>query len=136
MDNTAGRKSKMFSVKIVRLYKHLSINKQETVLSEQLLRTGTGIGATLARAGCAAGRQEFLDMLYAALKSCAETKYWLELLNDTALITEYEYHNTIDDCEELRRLLAAGIKHMQAPRQPGEKPADPAQRFPAVSAGE
>ncbi|MDR0760330.1 MAG: four helix bundle protein [Treponema sp.] len=122
MDNVASRKSKIFSVKIVQLYKHLSINKKETVLSEQLLRTGTGIGATLARANCVAGKQEFLSMLYAALKLCAETKYWLELLNDTALITEYEYNNTINDCEELRLLLAAGIKHVQTPRQPGQNP--------------
>jgi four helix bundle protein len=117
MDNAAVRKSKDFSVKIVQLYKHLSINKKETVLSEQLLRTGTGIGATLARAACATGKQEFLGMLYTALKSCAETKYWLELLNDTALITEYEFKNTIDDCEELRGLLAAGIKKLQVPKQ-------------------
>ena len=118
MDNAAGRKSKTFSVKIVQLYKHLSINKKETVLSEQLLRTGTGIGAILARANCAIGKQEFLGMLYAALKSCAETKYWLELLNDTALITEYEFINIIKDCEELQGLLAAGIKNLQTPRQP------------------
>jgi four helix bundle protein len=124
MDNAASRKSKIFSVKVVQLYKHLSINKKETVLSEQLLRTGTGIGATLARANCATSKQEFLDMLYAALKLCAETKYWLELLNDTALITEYEYNNTINDCEELRMLLAAGIKHVQTPRQHGQSPAN------------
>jgi four helix bundle protein len=118
MDNAATRKSKTFSVKIVQLYKHLFINKKETVLSEQLLRAGTGIGATLARSGCAEGKQEFLGMLYTALKSCAETKYWLELLSDTALITEYEFNNTIEDCEELRGLLAAGIKSLRTPPRP------------------
>jgi four helix bundle protein len=117
MDNTATHKSKAFSVKIVQLYKHLSLNKKETVLSEQLLRTGTGIGAVLAKTDCAAGKEEFLGMLYTALKSCAETKYWLELLNDTALITEYEFNHTIKDCEELQGLLAAGIKHLRSPRQ-------------------
>jgi four helix bundle protein len=117
MDNAVTRKSKTFSVKIVQLYKHLSINKKEIVISEQLLRTGTGIGATLARANCATGKQEFLGMLYTAIKSCAETKYWLELLNDTALITEYEFNNAVKECEELQGLLAAGIKSLQTPRQ-------------------
>jgi four helix bundle protein len=117
MDNAATRKSKLFSVKIVQLYKHLSLNKKETVLSEHLLRAGTGIGATLAKTGCAANKQEFLGMLYAALKSCAETKYWLELLSDTALITEYEFNNTIQDCEELQDLLSAGIKSIRNPPQ-------------------
>jgi four helix bundle protein len=56
-------------------------------------------------------------MLYTALKSCAETKYWLELLSDTAMITEYEFNNTIEDCEELRGLLAAGIKGLRTPPQ-------------------
>jgi four helix bundle protein len=118
MDNAATRKSKIFSVKIVQLYKHLSINKKETVLSEQLLRAGTGIGATLARADCAVNKQEFLGMLYAALKLCAETNYWLELLSDTALITEYEFNNTIQDCKELRELLLSGIKNLRNPQQP------------------
>ncbi|MDR1929572.1 MAG: four helix bundle protein [Treponema sp.] len=116
MDNAATRKSKVFSVKIVQLYKHLSINKKETVLSERLLQAGTGIGATLAKASCSVNNQEFLGMLYTALKACAETKYWLELLNDTALITEYEFNNTIEDCEELRTLLSAGIKSLRNPR--------------------
>jgi four helix bundle protein len=113
MDNAVTRKSKVFSVKIVQLYKHLSLNKKETVLSERLLEAGTGIGAALAKAGCSANSQEFLGMLHAALKSCAETKYWLELLNDTALITEFEFSNTIQDCEELRGLLSAGIKNLR-----------------------
>ncbi|MDR2110227.1 MAG: four helix bundle protein [Spirochaetaceae bacterium] len=116
MDNAGTRKSKAFSAKIVQLYKHLAMNKKETVLSEQLLRTGTGIGAILARADCALGKEEFLGMLHTALKSCAETKYWLELLNDTALITEYEFNNTIEDCEDLRNILAAAIKNLRTPR--------------------
>jgi four helix bundle protein len=116
MDNIATRKSKTFSVKIVLLYKHLSINKKETVLSEQLLRAGTGIGAILAKADCAANKQEFLEMIYTALRSCAETKYWLELLNETDLITEYEFKNTIQECEELRGMLVSAIKNLRTPK--------------------
>jgi four helix bundle protein len=114
----AIKKSKTFSVKIVQLYKHLAGNKKEIVLSEQLLRSGTGIGASLAKADCAINRQEFLGKIYTALQSCAETKYWLELLNDTGLITEYEFNNTFQDCEELRVMLRTAIKSLQAGKEP------------------
>ena len=80
MEQTAKYKSKRFAVRIIKLYQYLCEEKHEYVISKQLLRSGTSIGANLAEAECAISRKEFLAKVYIALKECAETKYWLELL--------------------------------------------------------
>ena len=66
-------KSKVFAVRIVKLYKYLCDKKKEFVLSKQLLRSGTGTGANVAEAGCSISRKEFLSKIYIALKECSET---------------------------------------------------------------
>ena len=81
MENSAKEKSKRFAVRVVKLYRFLRENKSEYVMSKQLLRCGTSIGANLAEAECAISKKDFLAKVYIALKECAETKYWLELLN-------------------------------------------------------
>ena len=79
-ENTARYKSKRFAVRIVRLYQYLCEEKREFVLSKQILRSGTSIGANLAEAECAISKKDFLSKIYIALKECSETLYWLELL--------------------------------------------------------
>jgi four helix bundle protein len=112
--NTAKEKSRQFSIKVALLYKHLSNNKKETILSEQLLQAGTGIGARLADAECALSKNDFLARIHGALEKSAESRYWLETLNDADLLTEYEFKNHIKDCDELRQILFAIVKNLKA----------------------
>ena len=79
-------------------------------MSKQLLRSGTGIGANLAEAECAISRKDFLAKVYIALKESAETKYWLELLHETDILSDMEFQSIYEDCEELRRILSATTK--------------------------
>lgn len=110
MEQTARRKSKRFSVRIVNPYRYLCEEKREFILSKQLLRCGTSIGANLAEAECAISRKDFLAKVYIALKECAETKYWLELQNETGYLTDVQFQSVYSDCEELRKMLSATTK--------------------------
>lgn len=110
MEDMAKSKSKKFAVRIVNLYKYLGKSKKEFVLSKQLLRSGTAIGANLAEAKCGISKKEFLAKVYIALKECAETIYWLELLRETDFLTEGEFVSIVNDCQELRRILTATTK--------------------------
>jgi four helix bundle protein len=112
--NTAKEKSRQFSIKIAQLYKHLSNNKKETILSEQLLRTGTSIGALLADAECALGRNDLLAKIHNALEKSAESRYWLETLNSAELLTEYEFNSHVQACDELRQILFIIVRNLKA----------------------
>lgn len=114
MENSAKEKSKRFAVRVVKLYRFLRENKSEYVMSKQLLRCGTSIGANLAEAECAISKKDFLAKVYIALKECAETKYWLELLYETQYLTKEEYKSIAGDCEELRRMLSATTRTMNS----------------------
>jgi four helix bundle protein len=115
MDGNATKaKSRQFAVKIAQIYKNLSNNKKETVMSEQLLRAGTGIGADLAASECAATKNDFVAKVQQALQKCAETRYWLEILKDADLITEFEFKSSVQDCDELRKILFYTIKAIKA----------------------
>lgn len=109
-ENMAQAKSKRFAVRIVHLYRYLCEEKKEYVLSKQLLRSGTSIGANLAEGECAISRKDFLAKLYIALKECAETLYWLELLRDTDFLSEQEFRSIYKDCLELKKMLSASTK--------------------------
>ena len=109
-ENTARSKSKHFAVRIVRLYKYLCDEKKEYVLSKQLLRSGTSIGANLAEAGCGSSKKDFLAKVYIALKECAETQYWLEILYETDYLSQAEFESITTDCLELRKMLTATTK--------------------------
>ena len=109
-DKTAKQKSKHFAVRIVRLYQYLCSEKKEFVLSKQLLRCGTSIGANLAESECAVSKKDFLSKIYIALKECSETIYWLELLYETDYLSQTEYVSIRSDCEELRKMLSSTTK--------------------------
>ena len=108
--STALHKSKTFAIRIVRLYQYLCSEKKEFVLSKQLLRSGTSIGANLAESECAISKKDFLAKIYIALKECAETLYWLELLRETDYLSVSEYNSIYADCEELRKMLSSTTK--------------------------
>ncbi len=113
MDSVGYERSKAFARRIVKLYIYLRENKREYVMSKQLLRCGTSIGANLAESRCAVSRADFLAKVYIALKETMETLYWLELLHDTSFLTDGQYSNIVSDAEELRRILSATTKTLQ-----------------------
>ena len=102
-------KSFAFSVRIVKLYKHLCEEKKAYVLSRQILRAGTSIGANVAEAQQAQSRPDFISKLCIALKEAGETDYWLRL-RATDYLSEHEYDSLIIDCKELEKLLTTIIK--------------------------
>ena len=108
--NVVFIKSKKFAVRIVKLYQYLRNDKREYVMSNQLLKSGTSIGANIAEAVCAMSEKDFLAKIYIAFKECSESMYWLDLLNETAYLNEQEYHSIYADCEELRKLLSSITK--------------------------
>jgi four helix bundle protein len=110
MDNVVVEKSKNFAVRIVNLYKYLCADKQEYVLSKQLVRCGTSIGANIHEAINAQSRADFVSKMNIALKEANETEYWLELLHRTDFISESEYESIRPDCAELCKLLIAIVK--------------------------
>lgn len=112
-DNITLLKTKQFAVRIVRLYKYLSDEKREYVLSKQLLRSGTSIGANVSEALCGISKKDFLAKMYIAFKECVETQYWLELLKDTDYLSADEYFSITNDSEELRKLLSSITKTTQ-----------------------
>ena len=114
MEGITRVKSRKFAVRIVRLYQFLCNERKEFVLSKQLLRSGTGIGANLAEAECAISKKDFLSKIYIALKECAETIYWLDLLAETDYLKAEEYQSLYADCEELRKMLSSTTKTMSA----------------------
>ena len=96
------------------MVQHLSEEKKEFVLSKQILRSGTSIGANLAEAECAFSRKDFIAKMYIALKECSETRYWLELLHETGYLSDAEFNSMYDDCQELMRILSTSTKTLKS----------------------
>ncbi|MBQ7462139.1 MAG: four helix bundle protein [Bacteroidaceae bacterium] len=113
-DNVVKEKSFEFSVRIVNLYKHLTANKQEYVLSKQMLRSGTSIGANICEAEQAQSPADFLSKLNISLKESCETDYWLRLLHRTDYLNDTEYSSIIADCRDITKLLTSIIKSLKA----------------------
>jgi len=109
-EKTVKYKSLEFAKRIVNLYKYISDDKKEYVISKQLLRSGTSIGANIAEAECAISKKDFLSKMYISFKECAETGYWLELLFSCNFINQDEYYSIKNDCDELMKMLSAITK--------------------------
>ena len=109
-ENIAFEKSRDFALRIIRLYNHLVDKKKEYVLSKQVLRSGTSIGANLSEAICAISKKDFMAKVYVALKECNETQYWLGLLKDAGYISAKQYENIYQDCNEITKILNATTK--------------------------
>ncbi|MBQ7897561.1 MAG: four helix bundle protein [Clostridia bacterium] len=103
--DTVSVKSFNFAKRIVKLYKYLKNVKKENILSNQVLRCGTSIGANIAEAEQAQSRADFTSKMNIALKETAETKYWLNLLRETEYITEKESKSILNDCIEIEKCL-------------------------------
>lgn len=109
-DNIIKSKSFDFAVRIVKVYQHLIDAKKEFVLSKQLLRSGTAIGALVKEAEQAESKSDFIHKLNIALKEANETEYWLELLAKTNYLTQQEFSSLHNDCVEILKLLISIIK--------------------------
>ena len=110
MEQTVERKSFCFAVRIVKLCEYLRNTQKEYVLSKQLLRSGTSIGANIAEAEQAQSRADFIAKMNIALKEAVETNYWLRLLQATDYLSEKEFSSIHTDCRELEKMLTAIIK--------------------------
>lgn len=104
MRDVVAPKSFAFAVRIFNLYK-LLLEKREYILSKQLLRSGTAIGALICEAEHAQSKPDFLSKMNIALKEANETEYWLMLLKEVGYLTEIEFNSIHTDCSELIRLL-------------------------------
>ena len=101
--------SKMFAVDIVNLCTDIKENRKGNVLLNQLLRSGTSIGANIHEANYASSKADFINKFQIALKECYESDYWLGLFKETKMITEVEYADMYDKCSKIRKLLIASI---------------------------
>jgi len=109
-ENALKDKSYKFALRIVKAYKHLVFENKEYVLSKQLLRCGTSIGANVAEANQAQSRPDFISKLSISLKETVETEYWLCLLRDSDFLTKSQADSLILDCSGLKAILTASIK--------------------------
>ena len=109
-NNIIEQKSFNFAVRIVNLYKHLSSEKKEFILSKQLLRSGTNIGANVAEAIRGQSKADFLAKMCIALKEANESHYWIRLLYKTDFISEQEFNSIENDVVELIKILSSICK--------------------------
>ena len=109
-ENITLEKSFDFAVRIVKLYKHISNNKKEYILSKQLLRSGTSIGANVTEAQRGQSKADFTAKMAIALKEAYETEYWLKLLYKTEYMNTVEYERIHKDISELISLLISICK--------------------------
>ena len=102
-------KSYLFAIRIVKLSRILQTEMKEYVLSKQVMRSGTAIGALIREAEFGQSKPDFINKLSIALKEANETEYWLLLLKDTNFIDEISYKSIADDCSELIKMLVSSI---------------------------
>ena len=113
MDNVICEKSFHFAIRIVNLYRYMCAEKSEYVMSKQLLRCGTSIGANVAEAQNAQSRADFLSKLNIALKEASETKYWLRLLSETGYLSAEQFRSVFSDSVEIEKMLVTIVKSVK-----------------------
>ena len=112
-ENILIDKSIAFASRIIKLHQYLIKTKKETIISKQIVRSGTSIGANIAEAVYGSSRKDFAAKLQIAQKEAAETMYWLELLNSCDYIPNNLYESLCSDCRELLSILCATIKSIE-----------------------
>ena len=114
-------KAKDFAVEIINMCKAIKEKKRESVLTNQLMRSGTSIGANIHESKYAHGTADFISKMQIALKECYESEYWLELLNRTGYIDDEQYKSIINNCGQIRRMLISSINTVkEKPQKWGE----------------
>jgi four helix bundle protein len=110
MDGVITQKTYDFALRIVKMYQHLSQEKREFILSKQVLRSGTSIGANVTEAQGAISKRDFSAKISIAYKEALETKYWLKLLLDADYLEEKAFRSVFDDCDEICKILYSILK--------------------------
>ena len=105
-----GDKSLAFAKRIAKLYRFLVDKKKETIMSKQILRSGTSIGANIREGLFAQSRKDFISKMNIALKEAGETDYWIEILYSADYLTEMEYNSLKNDNDELIKMLSSIVK--------------------------
>ena len=108
-ENVLVTLSKRFAVDIVNLCSDIKQNRKGNILLNQLLRSGTSIGANIHEANYASSKLDFINKLQISLKECYETDYWLDLFKSTGVISEEEYNCMFSECSKIRKLLISSI---------------------------
>jgi len=103
-------KSYDFALRIIKLQQYLAAEQKEYVLSKQVLRSGTSVGANVEEAGQAQSKTDFIHKLSIAQKEAFETHYWIRLLRDSKMLTASQASSLLGDCEELQKMITASIK--------------------------
>jgi four helix bundle protein len=109
-NNVILRKSKAFALRILNLYRFLTEDKKEFVLSKQIVRSGTSIGANVKEAVVAQSKADFYGKLHISLKEANETEYWLELLHESGYIDDSSFKSIYSDNKELIKILTSILK--------------------------
>lgn len=109
-ENIVYEKTYKFAVRIVKAYQFLSREKKEFVISKQLLRSGTSIGANISEANGAISKADFSNKISIAYKECLETKYWLTLLKDTSFIDSNTFESIYLEVDEIGKILFSILK--------------------------
>ena len=113
MANAIQVKSRDFAIRIIGCYKFLTEKKSEHIMSKQLLRCGTSIGANARESKNAQSRMDFLNKLNIALKEADESEYWLDILHETEYLDDKQFESLNTDCKELIAILVAIIKSLK-----------------------
>ena len=108
-ENALIDKSIIFASRIIKLHRYLIKNRKETIISKQIVRSGTSIGANINEANYGQSKADFIAKLHIALKETAETEYWLRLLVMSEYITDDMGRSLLEDCLEIKRILVASI---------------------------
>ena len=109
-ENIVAIKSKAFALRCIRAYSYLTTEKKEFVLSKQLLRSGTSIGANVKEGLRGQTKPDFAAKMSIALKEASETEYWIELLKESSILSEMESESLLEDCVELIKILTSIVK--------------------------
>ncbi len=109
-ENLIVDKSFKFAIRIINLYKYVCEEKKEFVLSKQLLRSGTSIGANIKEAIQGQSKKDFLSKMNISLKEASETEYWIELLIATNYLNERDGNSILEDCVEIKKILHSIVK--------------------------
>ena len=108
-ENLLIDKSISFAARIIKLQRHLIKDKKETVISKQIIHSGTSIGANINEANYGQSKADFISKMHIALKETAETEYWIKLLNMSEYIDDKMSRSLLDDCLEIKRMLIASL---------------------------
>ena len=114
-------KSKRFAVRIVKLSLFLREKRNETIMSKQVLKCGTSIGANIAEAEFAISEKDFLSKMYIAFKECGETVYWLDILYESGYLSNVQYDSMKKDCVEIKDILSSITKTTRERIESSEK---------------